>query len=95
MALQRFPYYSTDFDTKNWQGDRYVTALTYLKGHWSQGGATVFPKLNIIVPITEGNILVWENLDLDTLTPLANATHKSCPVIFGPKLVLNKWLRAF
>ena len=84
-----------DSDRMNWQGDRYLTALSYLSGHWSQGGATVFSKLNISVPLNEGNILIWENLNLDTLAPLETSTHKSCPVIYGPKLVLNKWLRGF
>lgn len=85
-----------EVDNLHWIGDRISTALTYLRGHWTQGGATIFTKLNITVPLIEGNLLFWENLDLKwTQKPLEKAYHQSCPVIYGQKIILNKWMRAY
>ena len=78
----------------NWKGDRLISTLGYLQGSWQQGGSTIFPNLGISVPLIQGNLLLWENLDTQTLNPLENSVHRSCPIIYGPKLVLNKWLRS-
>ena len=80
---------------KQWKGDRLFTALHYINGHPKQGGATIFPNLQITVPPIEGDLLIWLNLNFTTLFPLTGALHKSCPVLYGPKLVLNKWIRAY
>ena len=80
---------------KEWKGDRLFTALHYINGHPKQGGSTIFPNLQITVPPIEGDLLIWQNLNFATLVPLTEALHKSCPVLYGPKLVLNKWIRAY
>ena len=85
----------TDLLESEWHGDRSISTLTYLKGNWKQGGSTIFPNLNITIPMVEGNLLLWENLDKETLKPLKESMHKSCPVLFGPKVVLNKWIRSY
>ena len=78
-----------------WKGDRIISALGYVQGGYEQGAATIFPELDIYVPLIKSNLLIWENLDLITLKPLKKSSHASCPLIYGPKIVLNKWLRAF
>jgi hypothetical protein len=80
---------------QSWHGDRMYTALGYIIGNQSHGGQTIFDHLGISVPVIQGSLLLWENLDPETLNPLKNAAHKSCPVLYGHKLVLNKWIRAY
>lgn len=52
--------------------------------HIDQGGATVFPELEIGVKPTKGSAVFWYNLktngDGDTRT-----LHAACPVLHGSK----------
>lgn len=50
-----------------------------------QGGATVFPYLNVGVLPEKGSALVWFNLYEDG-QPDYRTRHGSCPVLVG-----NKW----
>eukprot|EP00106_Octopus_bimaculoides_P019589 XP_014787031.1 PREDICTED: prolyl 4-hydroxylase subunit alpha-3-like [Octopus bimaculoides] len=72
-------------------GDRIATVILYLSDVL-MGGATVFPKLNIHVPIVKGAAAVWYNLHRNG-TPDTRLLHGGCPVIFGDKWISTKWIR--
>ncbi|KAL3876426.1 hypothetical protein ACJMK2_034275 [Sinanodonta woodiana] len=72
-------------------GDRLATWLFYLTDV-KAGGATVFTKLNVTVPVTKGAAAFWYNINrtgaIDERTE-----HAGCPVLLGSKWVANKWIR--
>lgn len=49
-------------------------------------GSTVFPQLDIIVPVEKGAALVWLNLNTSDGSPIMDSVHGSCPILKG-----NKW----
>ncbi|ALC47613.1 CG4174, partial [Drosophila busckii] len=55
-----------------------------------QGGATVFPKLNLTVQPESGAALVFHNL-LNYMQGDPRTLHLSCPVLNGNKWIANKW----
>lgn len=71
-------------------GNRIATFLFYMSDV-SQGGATVFPQINVALRPEKGAAAFWYNLhrngegDMDT-------RHAACPVLTGSKWVSNKWL---
>ena len=71
-------------------GDRIATVLHYL--NHVEGGATVFPELNLRIEPEKGMALFWFNLFRNgTLNP--DTLHAGCPVIHGNKWIANKWVR--
>ena len=56
-----------------------------------KGGATVFPEISAVVKPIRRSAAFWFNLfpsgegDLRTM-------HAACPVLFGNKWVINKWI---
>lgn len=48
------------------------------------GGATIFPKLQLVVQPRRGKALLWHNLNAaGVLDPLAK--HAVCPVVLGSR----------
>ncbi|XP_017144489.1 prolyl 4-hydroxylase subunit alpha-2-like isoform X1 [Drosophila miranda] len=64
-------------------GDRQASVVFYLNDV-EDGGETVFPKLQLVIPPTKGSALMWHNLrpwgEGDPRTQ-----HASCPVLSGYK----------
>ncbi|XP_075217847.1 prolyl 4-hydroxylase subunit alpha-1-like isoform X2 [Lycorma delicatula] len=71
-------------------GDRIATVLFYMS-NVNQGGATVFPSLNMSVWPEKGTALFWYNLHSNGETD-SRTLHAACPVLAGSKWVCNKWL---
>ncbi|XP_022204696.2 prolyl 4-hydroxylase subunit alpha-2-like [Nilaparvata lugens] len=71
-------------------GNRVATVLSYMSDV-TQGGATVFPYLNVSVQPEKGTAVVWYNMHLSGEGDLATM-HAACPVLVGSKWVTNKWV---
>ncbi|XP_060556997.1 prolyl 4-hydroxylase subunit alpha-1-like [Ruditapes philippinarum] len=69
-------------------GNRLATIMLQLSDV-QYGGAVVFPKLNLTVPVQKGSAVIWRNLKSDG-TPSARAIHSSCPVITGSRWTIYK-----
>ncbi|XP_052845248.1 prolyl 4-hydroxylase subunit alpha-2 isoform X2 [Drosophila gunungcola] len=72
-------------------GDRFATVLFYLN-NVEHGGATVFPKINLIVQPQKGSALFWHNLDGESYDYDKRTLHGACPLISGNKLVMTRWI---
>nr|XP_017020907.1 prolyl 4-hydroxylase subunit alpha-1-like isoform X2 [Drosophila kikkawai] len=70
--------------------DRLATVLFYLS-EVPQGGATVFPELNLTVFPQPGSALFWYNTDKKGYQN-TQTLHAGCPVIVGSKWVMSKWI---
>lgn len=72
-------------------GERVLTFLLCLKAP-SEGGATYFPDLNLLVDAVVGRLLVWKNLLPDGSID-ATKRHAATPPYSGRKIVLTTWAR--
>ncbi|ODM96542.1 Prolyl 4-hydroxylase subunit alpha-2 [Orchesella cincta] len=71
-------------------GDRIATLLMFLSDV-PAGGYTAFPDLGIAVRPEKGSAILWFPLRLNGKAD-HRALHGGCPVMFGTKLVANKWI---
>ncbi|XP_022209639.2 prolyl 4-hydroxylase subunit alpha-2-like [Drosophila obscura] len=71
-------------------GDRESSVIFYLN-NVADGGATVFPKLQLVIQPKKGSALMWHNLrawgEGDPRTQ-----HAACPVLQGYKWVAVQWI---
>jgi prolyl 4-hydroxylase len=70
---------------------RVVTFLVYLNDDY-EGGATVFPDLNLTVRGKRGEGLLFRNVTAEG-APHPLARHAGQPVTRGRKMLLSKWIR--
>ncbi|KAH8308005.1 hypothetical protein KR059_004266 [Drosophila kikkawai] len=84
-----FTEVSSGDTTKDWKGNRLLTALFYLNDV-PLGGATAFPFLHLAVPPVKGSLLVWYNLHR-SLHKDYRTKHAGCPVLQGSKWICNEW----
>ena len=71
-------------------GERLMTVMIYLSS--LQGGRTVFPLLGLSSTPSPGTALVWHTVDTSG-RPQQRMKHLGCPVVFGDKWILNKWVK--
>ncbi|KAH8381551.1 hypothetical protein KR093_007818 [Drosophila rubida] len=64
-------------------GNRIATVMYYLSDV-TQGGYTVFPKLNVFLKPVKGSMVMWHN-ELRSLANDPRTLHAGCPVIEGFK----------
>jgi prolyl 4-hydroxylase len=77
-------------------GQRIVTALMYLNAV-EEGGATIFPKLNLEVEAQPGRMVIFHNLADHKLFDFSRhpkSLHGGSPVGAGQKWACNLWFRA-
>lgn len=77
-------------------GQRIVTALMYLN-EVDDGGATIFPKLDLEVEAQPGRMVIFHNLADRTLIDMTRhpkSLHGGAPVWGGQKWACNLWFRA-
>ncbi|XP_074658061.1 prolyl 4-hydroxylase subunit alpha-1-like [Tubulanus polymorphus] len=72
------------------QGDRIATWMFYFSDVGA-GGRTVFPKINVTIPVTKGSAAFWYNLHRNG-SPDMRTLHAGCPVLLGSKWVGNLWI---
>lgn len=72
-------------------GPRIATFMLYLSDDLD-GGMTVFPQLGISVKPIKGSVLYWFTIHSDLSYDSRNV-HLGCPVVYGNKWILNKWLK--
>ncbi len=70
-------------------GQRVATIVMYLNTP-RQGGATVFPDVNLEVAPIQGNAVFFS---YDRPHPMTRSLHGGTPVVAGEKWVATKWLR--
>ena len=72
-------------------GPRIATFMLYLMGD-IDGGMTAFPQIGVSVKPKMGSALYWftihPNLSYDS-----RSVHLGCPVVYGNKWIMNKWLK--
>ncbi|XP_030554018.1 prolyl 4-hydroxylase subunit alpha-1-like isoform X1 [Drosophila novamexicana] len=71
--------------------DRIATTLIYLNDV-AKGGATVFPRLDLVVQPERGKVLHWYNMLPATFDYDRRSLHGGCPVLIGEKLALTNWI---
>lgn len=74
-------------------GQRIFTALLYCTDVL-EGGATVFPKLNIEIEPKRNRCLFFSTTHTGTQQSLDCALHGSRPVMRGEKIAINLWFRS-
>ncbi|CAL8100230.1 unnamed protein product [Orchesella dallaii] len=73
-------------------GLRMATLLYYLNDV-PRGGYTAFLNAGVAVPPKKGSAVYWEN-HYRNGTARLDSWHASCPVLYGRKMVINKWFRS-
>ena len=90
-AQEYKPHYDAlDGDYLDNGGQRLLTCLVYLNN--AVGGATAFPKLNLIVGSIGGRLLMFGNVDKDK-KPHELSLHQGLPPHEGEKWVMTLWFR--
>lgn len=79
------------FEVPNFTGQRVYTALAYLQCP-TNGGATVFPRVQQQVEPVVGRVVTWRNVGKDNLR-LLDSEHGGLPVFAGEKIAVNIWVR--
>ena len=82
---------TTDIEDIDIGGGRFTTAMVYLSD-LDSGGFTVFPNLGLFFQPKAGNLLFW-NLRRTDGSIDERMHHLGCPVLYGDKWILNKWIR--
>jgi prolyl 4-hydroxylase len=72
-------------------GQRVLTALVYLNDV-DDGGATVFPRVELAVPARRGDLLIFHNV-LPTHRVDRRSLHAGTPVVRGEKWLATLWYR--
>ena len=72
-------------------GQRTWTAMVFLNAP-EEGGQTAFPDAGLKIAPRPGNLLTWNNMDLEG-RPNPFTLHQGCPVLGGSKYVITKWYR--
>ena len=72
-------------------GPRILTFMVYLSEE-IDGGMTVFPQLGINVKPMMGSVLYWFTIH-PSLSYDSRQVHLGCPVVYGNKWILNKWIK--
>lgn len=70
---------------------RQQTAILYLNDGY-EGGATVFPELDLTVAAKAGDMLLFANLD-ETGRSDERSRHAGLPVTSGHKWIATRWIR--
>jgi prolyl 4-hydroxylase len=73
------------------RGNRTWTFMVYLN-EGMEGGATRFPKVDVVIAPRTGMALLWNNLD-DKGAPNPATQHCGEPVTRGCKVIITKWFR--
>ncbi|XP_065318968.1 prolyl 4-hydroxylase subunit alpha-1-like [Gordionus sp. m RMFG-2023] len=87
------PHYDFSEDPQNPISSRLATFMFYLSDI-NEGGATVFPKINLRVQPVKGSGIFWYNLYVNR-SGNHDTRHAGCPVLLGSKWVANKWIHQF
>ncbi len=85
------PEDGNDYSEVKRSGQRARTLLVALNDSY-EGGATVFPRLNIEFRGATGDALVFSNTD-DKGAPYPQTLHAGAPVMNGEKWLLSLWCR--
>jgi len=72
-------------------GQRAATVLIYLNEEF-EGGATVFPRLNLSFRGRPGDALIFWNVS-ESSEPERDSLHAGAPVVRGEKWLLSQWIR--
>jgi prolyl 4-hydroxylase len=58
-----------------------------------EGGATIFPSINLRIRPIKNAAVFWYNL-FDDETGNSLSLHSGCPVLLGSKWLANMWISA-
>ena len=72
-------------------GERLMTFMVYLSSV-EEGGNTAFPLLGVTVPPRQGSALFWHTVTSSGYQD-QRMKHLGCPVVFGDKWIVNKWVK--
>ncbi|KAL1280848.1 hypothetical protein QQF64_015448 [Cirrhinus molitorella] len=85
--------YEPHYDAWDDENERIATFLIYMS-NVEKGGATVFPKVGVVLKPKKGSAVFWYNLHKNGNVDLFTE-HAGCPVFRGSKWVANKWILEF
>ncbi|XP_023033429.2 prolyl 4-hydroxylase subunit alpha-2 [Drosophila willistoni] len=79
-----------DTDVLKKLGDR-VASVIFYAGDVTEGGATNFPRNQLVVQPKKGSALFWYN-KFDDGSPDPRSLHSICPVVVGSRWTITKWI---